>query len=118
MFSVKSAYHMAGSAQPVMAIVFSGKKKIWTVKASNASKKFIWRACQNVLPTKQNLLRKGVVENDLCPCCHSEVESVIHALWECPGAQDVWGCGPILFQKCLFFGRYDRTCLLFIYQTK
>jgi hypothetical protein len=91
-----------GSAQPVMAIAFSGKK-IWAVKASNASKNFLWRACQNVLPTKQNLLRKGVVENDLCPCCHSEVESVIHALWECSGAQDVWGCGPILFQKCLSF---------------
>jgi hypothetical protein len=91
-----------GSAQPVMAIVFSGKK-IWAVKASNALKNFLWRACQNVLPTKQNLLRKGVVDNDLCPCCHSEVESVIHALWECPGAQDVWGCGPILFQKCPSF---------------
>jgi hypothetical protein len=41
-----------------------------------------------------------VVDNDLCPCCQLEVESVIHALWNCPGAQDVWGCGPILFQKC------------------
>jgi hypothetical protein len=32
MFSVKSAYHMAGSAQPVMAIVFSGKKKFGQLK--------------------------------------------------------------------------------------
>jgi hypothetical protein len=27
-------------------------------------------------------------------------ESTIHALWSCPSAQDVWGCGPILFQNC------------------
>jgi hypothetical protein len=125
MFSVKSVYHMAldllrrknGECSTSYGNSVFWKKN-WAVKASNASKNFLWRACQNVLPTKQNLLRKGVVENDLCPCCHSEVESVIHVLWECPGAQDVWGCGPILFQKCPFFCRYDRTCLLFIYQTK
>jgi ribonuclease HI len=32
-----------------------------------------------------------------------EVEYVIHVLWCCPGAQDVWGCGPVLFQKCPSF---------------
>jgi hypothetical protein len=63
----------------------------------------MWRACQNVLPTKQNLLRKGVGNDDLCPCCMLEVESVIHVLWCCPGAQDVWGCGPALFKKCPSF---------------
>jgi ribonuclease HI len=51
------------------------------------------------LPTKQNLLRKGVVDNDFCPCCQLEGESVVHALWCCPAAQDVWGCGPVWCQK-------------------
>jgi len=52
------------------------------------------------LPTKVNLCRWKVVEDDFCPCCTREVESVIHALWCCPAAQDVWGRGSIVFQKC------------------
>lgn len=106
-FSVKSAYHMALDLlrrKNGECSSSSGNsefwKKIWAVEAPNASNFFLWRACQNVLHTKQNLLRKGVVDSDLCPCCQLEVESVIHALWNCPNAQDVWGCGPILFQKC------------------
>jgi len=106
-FSVKSAYHMTLDLlrrKNGECSSSSGRsefwKKIWAVKAPNASKNFLWRPCQNALPTKQNLLRKGVVDNDLCPYCQLEVESVIHALWNCPSAQDVWGCGPILFQKC------------------
>jgi hypothetical protein len=54
-------------------------KKLWAIKAPNSSKKFFWRACQNLLPTK-NLLRKGVVEDDICPCCKIQEESIIHAL--------------------------------------
>jgi hypothetical protein len=75
-------------------------KKLWAIKAPNSSKIFLWKTCQNLLPTKQNLLRKRVVEDDLCPCCKIQEESIIHALWSCPSTQDVWGCGPITFQKC------------------
>jgi len=78
-FSVKSAYHIALDLlrrKNGECSSSSGSsefwKKIWAVKAPNALKKFLWRACQNVLPTKQNLLRKGVVDNDLCPCCQLE----------------------------------------------
>jgi hypothetical protein len=87
LFSVRSAYHLG------LDLLRSKKgecssssnrsefwKKLWAIKAPNSSKIFLWRACQNLLPSKQNLLRKGVVENDLCPCCNIEEESIIHAL--------------------------------------
>jgi ribonuclease HI len=32
-----------------------------------------------------------------------EMESVVHVLWCCPAAQDVWGCGTAMFQKCPSF---------------
>jgi len=105
-FSVKSAYHLGldllRRKNGECSSSSSSRdfwKTFWAVKAPNASKLFLWRACHNVLPTKQNLSRKGVVDNERCPCCQIDVESVIHALWNCPGAQNVWGCGPILFQK-------------------
>jgi hypothetical protein len=37
-------------------------------------------------------------------CYIRESESSLHAIWRCPVAQDVWGRGPVLFQKCAFMG--------------
>lgn len=106
LFSVRSAYHLAielSRNKLGESSSFSGShvywKKIWAINVPNASKIFLWRACQNLLPTKQNLIRKGVGVDDLCPCYMLEVESMIHVLWSCPGAQDVWGCGFALIQK-------------------
>jgi hypothetical protein len=90
-------------------------KKLWAIKAPNSSKIFLWKTCQNLLPTKQNLLRKRVVEDDLCPCCKIQEESIIHTLWNCSSSQDVWGCASIIFQKCpsMFTGMVDLVSFLF-----
>jgi hypothetical protein len=61
---------------------------------------FFWKASHNLLPTKQNLFVQGVVEDSFCRCCKIHEESTLHALWYCLGAQDVWGSGSALFQKC------------------
>lgn len=64
-------------------------KAIWNYKIPNATKMFMWRACHNLLPTKYNLLRRGVVLDALCPICGKDDEIVKHILWNCPPAQDV-----------------------------
>jgi hypothetical protein len=53
---------------------------------------------------KKNLLRRKIVENEYCPCCCRESESGLHALWNCPTAQDLWGGGFLIFQKIAFVG--------------
>ncbi|XP_059451224.1 uncharacterized protein LOC132182029 [Corylus avellana] len=75
-------------------------KIIWKLPLPNAAKIFFWRACQNVLPTEDNLLRRKVVKEPYCPICEKEPETVVHALWGCPAATDVWGCSKKIFQKC------------------
>jgi hypothetical protein len=60
---------------------------------------FMWKACNDLLPTKMNLLRWGVVTDSLCPICLREDETIKHILWGCRFAQDVWGCGPKKLQK-------------------
>jgi hypothetical protein len=35
-----------------------------------------------------------------CPYCEFEDETIIHALWECPAAHDVWGGKAFCFHKC------------------
>jgi ribonuclease HI len=34
------------------------------------------------------------------------VESTFHVLWQCKDAQDIWGMGPVIFQKRFYEGPY------------
>jgi ribonuclease HI len=45
-----------------------------------------------------------VVTNDLCQFCWQEKETIVHALWECPASQDVWGASERAIQKCRTVG--------------
>jgi hypothetical protein len=65
-----------------------------------AVKNFAWRACHEVLPTRANLRIRKIVEVAICPCCEVAEETLIHTIWACPTAQDVWGCHLSFFQKC------------------
>ena len=66
----------------------------------NKIKVFGWRACRNILPTRVNLLRKRIIEDNRCEVCKTELETEIHALWNCVGAQDVWAGCLARLQKC------------------
>ncbi|GKG16495.1 RNA-directed DNA polymerase, eukaryota [Tanacetum coccineum] len=45
---------------------------------------FAWRASQDRLPSKLNLLRRGVqVDNLMCPICNSVQEDISHVLFTC-----------------------------------
>jgi hypothetical protein len=65
----------------------------------NSTKVFMWRAYHNILPTKENLKQRGIVNDDLCQFCYLERETVLHVIWECPVAHDVWGVSEQVFQK-------------------
>jgi ribonuclease HI len=105
-FLVKSVYHLAieigersmpgGSAQKEESALW---KTMWKLQLPNATKIFFWRACHNLLPTKDNLLRRRVVKEPMCPICEREPETVVHAFWTCSVASDVWGSSHKLFQK-------------------
>lgn len=69
------------------------------VQSTQCRKMFLWKGCHDILPTKETLFRKQVVHDMLCPICERETKLVLHILWSCPSAQDVWGSGPMKFQK-------------------
>ena len=63
----------------------------------NKIKLFGWRARHEILPTRVNLAKRKIIEDNLCQCCGRELETEAHVLWECGAAQDVWaGCVPRL----------------------
>jgi hypothetical protein len=46
---------------------------LWQLQVPNANKNFMWRACHNILPTRDNLMRK-IITDSRCPICGIEVE--------------------------------------------
>jgi ribonuclease HI len=80
-------------------------KQIWKLKLPNVDKKNLWRACHEILPTRVNLKRRKIVEDSTCPLCGLEDETVLHVMWQCPSAADVWSMGCRKLQKWSFEGR-------------
>jgi hypothetical protein len=74
-------------------------RKLWSIKVSLVARVFLWKTCSNILPTKPNLCKRGVVDNPLCPICKSEGETMEHILWNCKSAKDVWSAYNSKIQK-------------------
>lgn len=47
---------------------------------------FLWRAVKNILPTRDNLMKKGIHLDNLCPFCHN-MQSVQHIFISCDFAK-------------------------------
>lgn len=65
-------------------------KSIWSLQVQPAVKHFVWKVCNNLLPTKENLFIKNIVSDPFCPLCQMEEESAGHISWSCPSVMGVW----------------------------
>jgi ribonuclease HI len=115
LFSVRSAYHLHKELENnALASTSTSQprsdfwKGLWALRVLNVEKNFLWRACQNILPTRGNLHKRKVISDPLCPVCGLEEETALHILWQCPSAMDVWAGGDIIFQKSAFTGTEFR----------
>ncbi|XP_059439185.1 uncharacterized protein LOC132171798 [Corylus avellana] len=87
LFSVKSAYHLAKELEDrSKAECSTGMyrsevwKMIWKLKVPNVEKVFLWRACHDILPTKENLMRRKIVADSWCPVYGLEPETIEEVL--------------------------------------
>jgi len=107
LFSVRSAYYLElerKARQNCCSSIGLQQspiwKIIWKLKVPWVIHLFLWRACNNILPTKENLLRRKIVTDPFCPLCGREVETSGHVLWSCVAARAVWSESPRAIQKC------------------
>ena len=106
-FSVKTAYQVAlrliqqDRAEHLDAHM-DGKvwKTIWALKVPPKVRNFIWRACSNIFPNKDNLQHRRVKVDSRCDVCCQQPEKNSHLLWECPMARNVWAISKGRVQKC------------------
>ncbi|GKV53935.1 hypothetical protein SLEP1_g60446 [Rubroshorea leprosula] len=96
-FSIKSAYLLAIHAanetdrnHDNLIISSAEWKHIWKMQVPHKVQVFLWRALLNSLPSMDNLLRRGIVQEALCPFCHLTDESIMHLLFYCPHVEPIW----------------------------
>ena len=106
-FTVKTAYKIALGLknQPQgehSQALQNGRiwKKVWKLNVPPKVRSLLWRACSNILPTKDNLQRRKVRVDDRCEFCTQHIETTCHVLWECPFARNVWALAGRRIQKC------------------
>lgn len=107
LFTVKSAYclQLQQRAQCVLGeSSWNGKdakfwKFLWSLSLPPKVKNFIWRACLGIIPTNELLWHRHMRKEGFCPVCRCEMESVVHALWCCSAANDVWLQSGLRVQK-------------------
>jgi len=88
-YSVKSAYEILSSSTTCafnyMFIV------LWGYFIPPSAQGFAWRALQDRIVIKQNLVTRSIhVVDSLCVLCGSEEETTSHLLISCPIVIDVW----------------------------
>lgn len=65
-------------------------KRIWKLHIPNKIKLFVWRACSNALPTKDNLKKKKILEDAKSNAYPLDQEKTLHALWSCETLNKIW----------------------------
>jgi hypothetical protein len=89
-------------------------QKIWKLKVPPKIRIFWWRACQDYLPSKAELRRRHVTEEDHCESCGQLGESLYHIAISCPLAVRFWKVLKEL-TGCKLPRLRPATCALFVW---
>ena len=65
-------------------------KGVWKLKVPRKIKHFLWKSCTNSLPTKENLRKRTIIQENVYHLCSDHLEDVKHALWGCSKVRQVW----------------------------
>ena len=91
-YSVKSTYRflhhqMENELQQEVTKLWS---VLWSLKVPPKVRSFLWRANSGCLPTRFQLLLKGIQLNSKCPLCGAAPETILHILVYCEFAKACW----------------------------
>lgn len=105
-FTVKSCYKIARdvvlgnflSSSSLGDPFVSLWKALWKANVPGKVAICAWRACNNLLPTKDRLSTKGYSGDMRCLLCSSHVETIGHIVCEFPTARGILQQPPFSFQ--------------------
>ncbi|KAJ1391223.1 Reverse transcriptase zinc-binding domain [Sesbania bispinosa] len=89
-FTIKSAYEFLLSASNVPRQEDEIFKLIWSWQGPPRISAFIWKALHRRLLTKSERAKRGMTQDDNCPKCNCNKETLIHALRDCESVAELW----------------------------
>lgn len=64
--------------------------RLWAIPIPPKIKFFLWSICQNTLPTKENLYKRRILPDPLCPLCLKCPETTEHLFFLCKKTRHIW----------------------------
>ncbi|KAJ8768806.1 hypothetical protein K2173_023710 [Erythroxylum novogranatense] len=90
-YSVKSAYRkLLEHTELPRDRVNKMWSKLWNLQLPPNVKNFMWRAGNNITPTRDALSQRRVPVPAGCPLCNGVEETILHLMVDCPFAKHVW----------------------------
>lgn len=86
-FNLKSAYKLAMGTDTNVA--FSANW-IWKSMILPCIKTFLWQCVHDSISMKTYLKQRGMINDDCCPICQEEAETILHALRDCVWVKTIW----------------------------
>lgn len=104
LFSVRSAYWVAMEVSKGCTVGVSNDsdlrkfwKYLWNMNILHKVRHIAWRACKDILPTKENLKRRKVLMDSSCELCQAEAKTSGNRFWSFSNAQEVWWTSKLFF---------------------
>lgn len=88
-FSIKSAYCFLYDLQEREQAGFPFKL-IWKWCGPQRIRTFLWKLANGRLLTNDERFKRNMAWDNLCPCCNSQSETILHAIRDCDVVTDLW----------------------------
>ena len=75
--------------------------RLWQINVPHKIRHFAWKACQDILPLKTNLVKRNVLQVATCDGCNVEEEDSIHFFWKCSRAKELWSSSKLVFPNVM-----------------
>ena len=63
---------------------------MWQLRIPSKVKIFMWRILHGIIPLKSIMVNRHVGTSGECPICHVAAEHILHLLFQCHKAREMW----------------------------
>lgn len=115
-YKVRSGYHQLTKPgtehTPANSSINTLWKQLWKLNIPPKIKHFWWRVLHNALPVADNLARRKLKILLDCIFCGDAKESILHLLFQCRFAKEVWELSPLRIQPGQLEGKTSLSDIM------